>query len=53
MQVKIINLPKILEIQKFNQKVYADDKIKNYVAEIVDATRNPKDYDINVDGYIE
>jgi len=50
---KIMTLKKILEIQNFNEKIYADQKIKEYVSEIVDATRNPKDYDIDVEGYIE
>ena len=50
---KIMTLKKILDIQNFNEKIYADKKIKEYVSEIVDATRHPKDYDIDVEGYIE
>ena len=50
---QIMSLKKVLEIQDFNQKIYADEKIKNYVAEIVDATRNPKEYNIDVEGLIE
>ena len=50
---RIMNLKKILEIQNFNEKIYADEKIKEYVSEIVDATRNPKEYGIDVEGYIE
>jgi MoxR-like ATPase len=50
---KIMSLQKIIEIQDFNQKIYADEKIKNYVAAIVDATRNPETYDIDVEGLIE
>lgn len=41
---KIISESQILEIQKFNQEIYADEKIRNYVAEIIDATRNPEKY---------
>ena len=33
--------------------IYADDKIKTYVSEIVDATRNPSLYDLDLDDYIE
>ena len=44
---------KILEIQDFNQRIYADEKIKDYVSEIVDATRNPDNYGLDIDGYIE
>ena len=43
----------ILEIQKFVQKIYADEKIEEYVSSIVDATRNPKNYNLELDGIIE
>jgi len=49
----IITKDKILEIQKFVQKIYADEKIEEYVASIVDATRNPKNYDLELDNVIE
>ena len=50
---KIISANQIIEIQKFNQEVYCDDKIKEYVSEIVDATRNPETYGISASNYIE
>jgi MoxR-like ATPase len=50
---KIMSINNILKIQDFNEKIYCDQKIKEYVSEIVDATRNPKDYDIDVKEYIE
>jgi len=50
---KILSLKRILEIQDFNQMIYADDKIKKYVSEIVDATRNPSIYDLDLEDYIE
>ncbi len=50
---KSISAKEILEMQSFNKKIYADDKIKEYVAEIVDATRNPKDYGLDIDSYVE
>ena len=50
---KITDYNKIIEIQKFNQNIYADEKIKKYVSEIVDATRNPQKYKIDVDSHIE
>ena len=49
----IISKEKILEIQNFIQKIYADEKIEEYVSSIVDATRNPKNYDLELDGVIE
>lgn len=50
---KILNPKKIIEMQDFNQKIYADDKIKDYVSEIVDASRYPANYNLEVDGHIE
>ena len=49
----IISKKIILEIQKFVQKIYADEKIEEYVSSIVDATRNPKNYNLELDGIIE
>ena len=50
---KILNAKQIIEVQDFNQKVYADKKIKEYVAEIVDATRHPEKYGLDINGHIE
>ncbi len=49
----IMSMEKVLEIQDFNQQIYADEKIKYYVSELVDATRNPTAYDIDAEDYIE
>ena len=49
----IVSKNVILEIQKFVQKIYADEKIEEYVSSIVDATRNPKNYDLELDEVIE
>ena len=50
---KILSKKQILEIQDFNHKIYADEKIKTYVSEIVDATRNPNEYNLDISDYIE
>jgi MoxR-like ATPase len=50
---KIINKKDILEIQKFNKEIYVDEKIKEYVSEIVDATRYPKKYELDIDPLID
>jgi len=50
---KILNAKQIIEMQEFNQRVYADKKIKEYVAEIVDATRHPEKYGLDINGHIE
>ncbi len=49
----IVSKDVILEIQKFVQKIYADEKIEEYVSAIVDATRNPKNYDLELEDMIE
>ena len=49
----VITADQIVEMQKFNKSIYADTKIKEYVAEIIDATRYPDKYDIDLSGYIE
>ncbi len=50
---KIITANQIIEIQKFLKKIYADDKIKEYVAEIIDASRHPDKYGLDIDGHID
>ena len=49
----IISPNEILEIQKFNEQIYADKVITEYIADIVNATRNPKDYDLDLENMIE
>ena len=49
----IISPEEIIEIQKFNEKIYADKVITEYIADIVNATRNPKDYDLDLENMIE
>ena len=50
---KIISAEQLLEIQAFNHKVYADQKICDYVAQLVDATRHPENYGLDIDPQIE
>jgi MoxR-like ATPase len=50
---KILSAEQIIRMQQFCQQIYADDTIKKYVAELVDATRNPHRYDLEIDGHIE
>ena len=50
---KILSSKKIMKIQDFNHLIYADEKIKEYVSEIVDATRDPSSYNLDLEGYIE
>lgn len=49
----IISPSEILDIQKFNEKIYADNVITEYITDIVNATRKPKDYDLDLENMIE
>ena len=43
----------IVRVQRFNERIYADGVITRYIADIVNATRNPKEYGLDIDGMIE
>ena len=49
----ILKLKEILEMQKFNEEIYADNVILKYVTSIVDATRNPNEYELDLENIIE
>ncbi len=48
----VITKDRILGIQSFVQKIYADPAIKRYAGELVDATRHPGDYGLTEARYI-
>jgi MoxR-like ATPase len=50
---RMISESRITEIQQFNMEVYADETIEDYVTDIVDATRHPADYDLDLGDLIE
>lgn len=50
---KIITTAQIADLQKFNKKIYADDKIKEYVADIVECSRYPEKYKLDIKGHID
>lgn len=50
---RIIAPSKIIEIQKFNHRVYMDEKISKYITDIVQATRKPEQYGLEVKEFIE
>ena len=49
----IVKLNEITEMQEFNEKIYVDNIILKYVAKIIDATRNPKKYELDLENIIE
>ena len=49
----VVNGKDILDYQKQVKDIYVDDLIKEYVVTIIDATRNPDDYDLTLGKYIK
>ena len=49
----ILQSKEILEMQKFNAEIYADNIILKYVTSIIDATRNPDKYNLDLNNIIE
>jgi MoxR-like ATPase len=50
---KIISGQEILEIQKLTRMVHLEDKIINYITSIIEATRFPKKYNLEIDNLIQ
>ncbi|MCK4520936.1 MAG: MoxR family ATPase [Nanoarchaeota archaeon] len=48
----VITPSKIIEMQEYTKSIKHSDKIKDYIVELVDATRNPKKYNIRLGKYI-
>ena len=49
----VISLEDVLNARKVVNEVYVDDKIKDYIVDIVFATRYPKDYKLESDSLIQ
>ncbi|OHD54305.1 MAG: ATPase [Spirochaetes bacterium GWF1_51_8] len=49
---KAAGIDDILELREFAEKIYADDKIMDYVVSIVYASRNPKEFKMS-EGFIK
>ena len=49
----VVSPQDILRARKVVDQIYMDEKVKNYVVDIVHATRDPKAYKIDVAGLIE
>ncbi len=43
----VMDIEKIREIARISKKIYIDEKIKKYIVDIVDATRNPEKYELS------
>jgi MoxR-like ATPase len=49
----VVNLQEILKARETVNTIYVDDKIRDYVVDIVFATRFPRQYNIPAEGLIE
>ncbi len=49
----IVSVEQILAARKTVQSIYMDEKIKNYIVELVFATRQPREHGVPVEGLIE
>jgi MoxR-like ATPase len=49
----VVNKQEILRSRKLVDTVYIDDRIKDYILSIIQATRKPRDFGIEYDAFIE
>ncbi len=49
----VLDPAKILQVQQIVRQVYVDAKVRDYIVDIVFATREPKVYGLNIGDYIE
>ncbi len=50
---KILTNAKLNNLSNLINEIYVSDRIKSYIVEIVNATRNPKEYNLDIDSYID
>ncbi len=49
----VFNGPKILTMQKIAKEIFLHDRIKEYIVRIIEATRNPQKYKLEIAKYVE
>jgi len=49
----IVDSQKIIEMQNFVKKIYLREDMKDYIVDITEATRKPKEYGISLGKYVE
>ncbi|WP_420828297.1 AAA family ATPase [Desulfonema limicola] len=50
---QVLNPSQLDEIEALIKSIYMDDKLKDYIVDLVFATRNPLDYNIDIADYIQ
>ncbi len=49
----VVEVTHILEARRVVDTIYVDDKVKDYIVDLVLATRDPKAYKLDLNGYIQ
>lgn len=49
----VVSSEEIIAAQKLIDEIYIDEKVMDYIIDVVFATRNPKEFGIDIDGLIE
>jgi MoxR-like ATPase len=49
----VLNRNDVLDLRELVQKIFIDDSLKNYIVQLVNATRNPKDYSLDIGRFIQ
>ena len=50
---EVVSQQDVLDVQEFVKKVTVSQEIKAYIVDLVDASRNPRDYNLEYEDYIE
>ncbi len=50
---KVVTADEIVAARRVVSNIYVDDKVKDYIVDIVLATRDPKPYGIDLNGYVQ
>ncbi len=49
----VVKLSELNEISDVINEIYVDDKLRDYIVDLIFATRNPSDYNIDISEYIQ
>jgi MoxR-like ATPase len=49
----VVNRNEVLELRELTQNIFIDDALKTYIIQLVYATRNPRDFHLDIGRYIQ
>ncbi len=50
---KVLTNAKLIGLTELLNNIYVSDRIRSYIVEIINATRNPKEYNLDIESYID